>query len=287
MSETVDREFSIIILSYNYARYLPRAIESTLVQRGDDFETIAVDDGSTDSTAQVVQGYCAGMGGRVRYIFQDNQGPGAARNRGIALSRGRYLVFLDSDDAMLPDALHRFRSAFSQGTWVDFVWGGVLNRLSDGTIVSQPSGSITSDKVQNFRHHLGDCLGMKIGAVAVRRRICERVRFPESNRGFEHVVFHAHLLALHGGVRFLMPYWITSLTEAACIRIWRGRSSVVSKPWRYCSIQRSFRRSVCRYERSICVDCGCRFFMTSKECYGRIISDWSKSIEKQFSGWLH
>jgi glycosyltransferase involved in cell wall biosynthesis len=92
---------SVVIPSYNYARYLPAAIESVLAQTFRDFEIIVVDDGSTDDTPQAVRAF----DGVIRYIRQTNQGVSRARNLGISQSRGHYVAFLDADDEWLPEKL--------------------------------------------------------------------------------------------------------------------------------------------------------------------------------------
>jgi glycosyltransferase involved in cell wall biosynthesis len=90
---------SVIVPTYNYARYLPEALESVRAQTYPDWECIVVDDGSTDETASVLRA-AATKDGRIRYVSQDNQGPSAARNRGIAQSTGEYIQFLDADDLL-------------------------------------------------------------------------------------------------------------------------------------------------------------------------------------------
>lgn len=92
---------SVIIATYNSAAYLPEAIESVLNQTFRGFEIILVDDGSTDETGQVVEPYLP----RIRLLTQQNMGPAAARNTGIRMAKGDYLVFLDADDLLLPDKL--------------------------------------------------------------------------------------------------------------------------------------------------------------------------------------
>jgi glycosyltransferase involved in cell wall biosynthesis/SAM-dependent methyltransferase len=91
---------SVIIPCYNQARFLGEAIESVLSQSYPHFEIVVVDDGSTDNTSEVASHYPG-----VRCIRQENQGLAGARNTGIRHSRGSYLVFLDSDDRLLPSAL--------------------------------------------------------------------------------------------------------------------------------------------------------------------------------------
>jgi glycosyltransferase involved in cell wall biosynthesis len=93
---------SVVIASYNTARYLPTAVRSALDQSLTDLEVVVVDDGSTDRTAEVV-GKIEDQ--RLRYIFQANRGQAAAKNKGIISSRGKYVAFLDADDAWEPGKL--------------------------------------------------------------------------------------------------------------------------------------------------------------------------------------
>jgi glycosyltransferase involved in cell wall biosynthesis len=90
---------SVIVPTYNYARFLPDALESLRSQTYGDWECIVVDDGSTDATRAVVATAMANDG-RVRYVHQPNRGPSAARNRGVAESVGDYIQFLDADDVL-------------------------------------------------------------------------------------------------------------------------------------------------------------------------------------------
>lgn len=92
---------SVVISCYNHEDYLGEAIESVLAQTYPHFEVIVVDDGSTDRSWEVAREFS-----RVRCFKQDNQGtPAATRNRGLQESRGEYVVFLDGDDRLLPQAL--------------------------------------------------------------------------------------------------------------------------------------------------------------------------------------
>ena len=94
---------SVVIPTYNYARYLPHSIESALAQTHRDVEVIVVDDGSTDDTKEVVARY----GDRVVYRYQENIGLPKSRNQGCRIARGDYLAFLDADDVWLPDKLEK------------------------------------------------------------------------------------------------------------------------------------------------------------------------------------
>jgi GT2 family glycosyltransferase len=92
----------VVIPAYNAEATIKAAVGSALLQTAESLEVVVVDDGSTDTTAETL----AGLGDpRVRVIHQSNRGLPAARNAGIAASRGRYVAFLDSDDLLLPDFL--------------------------------------------------------------------------------------------------------------------------------------------------------------------------------------
>jgi len=96
---------SVIIPVYNGERYLAEAIQSVLAQTLVPDEIIVVDDGSTDATAQIVADLSVSASVPIRYIYQTNQGPAAARNHGLRLAQGDILAFQDSDDVWVLDKL--------------------------------------------------------------------------------------------------------------------------------------------------------------------------------------
>lgn len=104
---------SIIIPSYNYGRFIGRALNSVLSQSYQDYEIIIVDDASTDDTKDVVGKY---NDPRIRYIVHPvNCGPSKARNTGIEASKGRYIAFLDSDDIWMPEKIESQIGLFQNG----------------------------------------------------------------------------------------------------------------------------------------------------------------------------
>jgi glycosyltransferase involved in cell wall biosynthesis len=104
LGDKMKVRFSVLIPLYNREKYVRQAIDSVLSQTFTDFEVIVVDDGSTDGSVEVVKSY----GTRVKLIQQRNQGPEVARNTGLALAEGEYLVLLDSDDFLFPFSLATF-----------------------------------------------------------------------------------------------------------------------------------------------------------------------------------
>ena len=92
---------SLIIPTFNHARFVGAAIDSALAQTVSAFEVIVVDDGSTDETPAVLARYA----GRVRVLRQENRGLSAARNAGLAAAHGTFVSFLDADDVMAPTKL--------------------------------------------------------------------------------------------------------------------------------------------------------------------------------------
>jgi glycosyltransferase involved in cell wall biosynthesis len=126
---------SIIVPTYNGDRFLAETVDSVLSQSYDDFEIIAIDDGSSDTTLQALARY----GDRIQVITQAHQGVAAARNRGLGLAQGELIIFLDQDDVMLPDKLRLQVQCFDQAS-VGIVQSGwrLVNARGDRLSDSQP-----------------------------------------------------------------------------------------------------------------------------------------------------
>jgi glycosyltransferase involved in cell wall biosynthesis len=138
-------DISVIIPVYNRALYLQRAVASTLQNDGIRIEVVVVDDGSTDDSAEVARAF----GPPVRVLPQPNAGPAAARNRGFAESRGRFVRFLDSDDWLLPGANDRQLAALDR-SGADVCYGNWRDAF-------EGQGDQDADAVAGLRpSHLGD-----------------------------------------------------------------------------------------------------------------------------------
>lgn len=95
---------SIILPVYNCEKYIGEAVESVLGQSASDWELIIVNDGSSDNSGEICQEF-ASRDSRITYIEQENKGVSAARNAGIGKARGKYVLFLDGDDKLFPNAV--------------------------------------------------------------------------------------------------------------------------------------------------------------------------------------
>src|SRR6266404_6343268 len=115
---TAQPQVSIIIDNYNYGRFLGQAIESALDQAYSRTEVIVVDDGSTDNSREVISRY----GSRIVPVLQENRGQAAAFNQGFLHCQGEVVLFLDSDDGLLPTAATRAVEAFREPHIIKAHW---------------------------------------------------------------------------------------------------------------------------------------------------------------------
>ncbi len=101
---------SVIVPAFNAAEYLPVTLDSVLAQTCSALEVIVVDDGSADDTSAVARSV---SDPRVRWLRQEHRGAAAARNRGLAAARGKFIQFLDADDLLATDKLERQLTALA------------------------------------------------------------------------------------------------------------------------------------------------------------------------------
>ena len=105
-----DPRVSVVMPVYNTCSYLTESIASILSQSFEDFELIIVDDGSTDSSAAVIESISAGDP-RVKVLFKDHEGIPSARNAGIDMAKGELYAVMDSDDVAMPDRFPALKRA--------------------------------------------------------------------------------------------------------------------------------------------------------------------------------
>lgn len=110
---------SVIMPVYNGEKYIRSAIDSVLNQTLQDFELIIINDGSIDNTESIVKGY---KDKRIKYYYQNNMGPGLARNFGMSLAKGEFISFIDSDDMYLKNKLKEQTNVLKNNKNFDIVY---------------------------------------------------------------------------------------------------------------------------------------------------------------------
>ena len=180
---------SVIIPAHNAASWLSDSLDGVLKQTYPDWETIVVDDGSTDNTTQVVERYCA-RDDRIRLLTQTiNRGPATARNIGMLAARGDYIAFLDADDLWLTTKLEKQVASLQTKPDVGacYTWFETVN--DHRQVIQQ-----WKDLRRTFWHNPVDAFALARGnyvcgsasSVMIRRTLIETVGlFNESMRGSE------------------------------------------------------------------------------------------------------
>jgi O-antigen biosynthesis protein len=226
---------SVVITTYNYASYLPESVESALSQTASAVEVIVVDDGSTDDTQQVLDGFA----GRIRVYRQENAGVSAARNAGAELARGRYVVFLDADNRLRPTFVDRCLAALE----ADPAAGFAFTQLAyfgdfDGTSSVGP---------YDLQHLLDrNCIDV---CALVRRDLATTYGFDEGHRTFLEDWDFWLTLAEHGwpGVLVDEPlveyrwHGANATTERSRMDVRRGRLRIYRRHRRLVGYRRLLR----------------------------------------------
>ncbi len=176
---------SVVIPVYNVEKYLRQTLDSVLSQTLRDIEIICVDDGSTDSSLEILLAYAA-RDTRIQAYTQANAGVSAARNRAMAHAKGEYIAFLDADDYYLPDALQKAYSKAKEDDADICIYGTInLHALSGETveIISLPDPNklpeIIPYNIKTCPEHI-----LNIGRYAVIDKIYRRSFLEENSIHF-------------------------------------------------------------------------------------------------------
>ena len=164
---------SVIIPTYNQAKFIAEAIQSVLNQTFRDFEVIVIDDGSADNTPEIVSAF------PVIYSRQEHQRPPAARNRGIKISCGEYISFLDSDDVLLENALEKGVEALNKHPKAGISYGQAYLMDERGCILGlRKAGyerSCVREGIEEIRDFLVSGNHIQPSTVMARRSCLEEV----------------------------------------------------------------------------------------------------------------
>jgi glycosyltransferase, family 2 len=193
---------SIIIPVYNAEDFLDSCLTSVIGQTHDDWEVILVDDGSSDRSPEICDGYAA-QDPRFRVVHQDNAGTSAARNAGIAIAEGDYITFMDNDDWWLDSTCLAKVVASLVERPVDLLWHMSCRSNFDGTQIQDTESTALARRVAELP--VGDAIrliidsGMTTSAVwtkVVRRRLLAEhgIVFPTGMRN-EDTEWSAKVLA--------------------------------------------------------------------------------------------
>jgi glycosyltransferase involved in cell wall biosynthesis len=164
--------FSVVIPVYNRAKFLRQAIDSVLSQTFTEFEVIAVDDGSTDESLEILNSY----GSRITVIQQKNQGPEVARNAGVAIAQGEYIAFLDSDDFFFPHALECYERVIQEFNAPPVIVGAE-RYFREGQAIPKEAYETGPLKVLSFKDYLSKTVSVLCcqSILAMRKSVFDAV----------------------------------------------------------------------------------------------------------------
>ncbi len=141
-------KISFIIPVYNVEHYLNQCIDSILNQNFNNFEIILVNDGSTDSSGDICNKY-ADNDSRIKVIHQKNGGSGNARNTGIRVAAGEYIIFMDGDDFLVENILKLIAETIDDNNHADVLLGRILYYFEDDNIKVPLFGKYNIAKIKN------------------------------------------------------------------------------------------------------------------------------------------
>jgi glycosyltransferase involved in cell wall biosynthesis len=171
---------TVLIPTYNCAKYLPQAVESALKQSYQDFEVLVIDDGSTDDTAAIVRGLTARHPEKVRYIHQENAGLAEARNAGIKAAQGELIALLDADDMWLPERLQKGVAAIEADPSIGLVHANITRISESGDILDTPARVEGTFKGNMFLPIFLRQVHISCPTVMFRKACCEKVGYFDS-----------------------------------------------------------------------------------------------------------
>lgn len=182
---------SIIIPVYNAERFLKECVDSVLNQTYTDMELLLIDDGSSDTSGEICDIY-AEADHRVRAIHQENAGVCAARNRGIDLSQGDYIIFVDADDVVSPYMVERYMTSL-ESTGADICVSEYTYHIED---IQQLS--IQPVRVYSAKDALHNALTLKIfnltpWAQIIRKSVLNGLYFSSDIKIAEDILFDIQL----------------------------------------------------------------------------------------------
>lgn len=185
---------SIIVPIYKVEQFLPECIESILAQTYQDWECILVDDGSPDNSGKIADEY-AKRDSRIKVFHRQNRGVSVARNYGIDQASGEWIMFMDSDDVLVPDFIHNLYQEIVNRNEVQYVDAGCswfVDKADNIVKVRSSQPSVGSDSIYLWQHYRGP-----VWAKLFKRDIITRnsIAFVQDMKKDEDVIFSLEYIA--------------------------------------------------------------------------------------------
>lgn len=194
--------FSVILPTYNRADLIGNTIESIRAQELQDFEIIAVDDGSSDETVDVVRRYPD-----VRLFSQTNLGPGAARNLGVRNAVGQYIAFLDSDDLWFAWTLQSYADVVKRFESPSFVVGKPFCFESEEQLTRIERSELTTESFRDYLESGDQWRWFGVSSFVVKREVLNQVHgFADGRINGEDADLALRLGTSPGFVQITSPY---------------------------------------------------------------------------------
>jgi len=194
---------SIVIPTYNYSTYVMTAIQSCLDQTYPNIEIIVGDDGSTDKTRELVE---KNFGEKVMYIFQENSGVSAARNKGMHQARGEFLTFLDADDYLTPESIELRMDIFRRYPDIGIVVGESYTKNAGGDKLSYRPRQKADIVGKRFHEDLLlKRLAFATCTALVRSSLAKQVEFPPHISNGEDIAYFTRIFFSTDGYYLARP----------------------------------------------------------------------------------
>ncbi len=206
---------SVIVPVYNCEQYLRECIDSILAQTYRDFELILVDDGSSDNSGSIVDGYAA-KDGRIKVIHKENGGQSSARNTGLEAAKGEYIYISDSDDVLDPRLLETVIPRFADGyEMVAFCFRTIpAERKPDPglvTVLTKDRTVVLNTEEERFAFLTGPfrrkAIRWEVWNRVLRRDVIEKwkIRFPADRGVYPEDMYFSYCYVAHSSRILMIP----------------------------------------------------------------------------------
>jgi len=195
-SKIEHKKFAFVIPTFNQADYLTRALKSVLKQKGNDYQIIVVNDGSTDNSDEILNNFSQIP--HLHLYSQSNAGPNVACAEAIRRSNADYIIFMATDDALRPNYLENIRAILSKAPNIDMIFGNYCSISEEKNIkISQHTFPLNSP-IESFKKYIEGELAMSTCGTLVKRNIMDTyINYPRPYPANYDTVIMAHCLLMY------------------------------------------------------------------------------------------